>query len=145
LEPEELVDVIVNRIFADAERGDEVKVQLLSRISESGNGRVDPNRVASAFESIIAEQEAGYEGDPHKAPVRAQRLWKVFKGRENETIYLEDFVPVFHGTENPRKNAVNAITWIRPFLQEKSFDIVRKRLHKSATYRLVPFVSERVD
>jgi hypothetical protein len=87
--------------------------------SSSTNGELDVDAVAAGFERIIYPQKGPRSN-------RAQRIFEVFKGRENEAVPFEDVERRFTHTQHPRRDAASAISRMNRLLEKEGvgFEIV---------------------
>ena len=90
---------------------------------------IDPKHAAYAFESIIAEQWATNNGKPRRKPIRVEKIWRIFRGRENDDISLDEFLPDFSHTSSPRYRVSETISWLNTKLPDFNLiiDTVRVR------------------
>lgn len=86
---------------------------------------------------MIRDELSPGDGKPGPSPVRLERLWSVFRGRENEPISLDDFESAFADSVEPRKSAASAISWLNNILKRWGYDLQIKTAH-CTTYQLMP-------
>ncbi len=98
--------------------------------------QVDPVYVNRVF-SLIRDELSPGEGKPGPSPVRLDRLWSVFRGRENEPISLDDFESTFGDSADPRKSAASAVSWLNNIFKRWGYDLEIKTGH-CTTYQLAP-------
>lgn len=95
---------------------------------------IDPSHVEEVFSAIREELSPG-TGKPGPSPIRLDRLWSVFQGRENEPIPLDDFEQAFGDSSEPRKSAASAVSWLNNTLRRWGFDMEIETIH-CTKYRL---------
>lgn len=85
---------------------------------------VDPEYIKDVFQEIREELSPG-RGKPGRTPVRLERLWSVFEGRENQAISLDEFADAFKedGSSESRKSAATAISWLNTTLRRWGFGL----------------------
>lgn len=95
---------------------------------------IDPNHVEEVFSAIREELSPG-TGKPGPSPIRLDRLWSVFQGRENEPIPLDDFEQAFSDSTDPRKSAASAVSWLNNTFRRWGYDVEIETIH-CTKYRL---------
>ena len=94
---------------------------------------VSAEEIASAFQCVIDEQQAGYGGQPRLKPIRARRIWSVFTRHNNNSVNLEEMAEVFDDTSDPRKSASSAVSWINRTFKALGIDL---EIESSTVYRI---------
>ena len=94
---------------------------------------VSAEEIAEAFQSVIDGQLSGYDGQPRRKPVRAQRIWGVFNRRKNESVSLEEMAEAFADTTDPRKSASSAVSWINRAFIGLGIDL---KIESSTVYQI---------
>ena len=99
--------------------------------SPEENQPVDPEFVLQAFNAVLEHLKTH---DPHRKPVRPQRIFEAFKGRENELVCISDLSePFSETTADPEPQFRNAVSWINHLFSELDIDLEITRV---TTYRL---------
>lgn len=83
---------------------------------------VDPADVAAIFTAVRRELSPGV-GKPGPSPIRLDRLWAVFRYRENEWISLDEFEVAFADSTEPRKSASSAVSWLNNVLRRWGYNL----------------------
>lgn len=130
---------------------DKVQAMLLhERLAALGfadGAPLDPVVVEAAFEGLIQREVEAHAGKPGRKPVRVQRAWEVFRGRENEPVSSELFVEKWRsaGIKKPRHRAQSDMSYVRAGLRDFGYDIMAVREgSKTIAYRIVRYISQSV-
>ena len=95
--------------------------------------QISLEEVAEAFQAVIDKQQAGYDGQPRRTPIRALRIWRVFDQHKYDEVSLEEMADAFADTLDPRKSASSAISWINRSFKALRMDL---KIGSSTVYRL---------
>jgi len=80
-----------------------------TELKTSKDKQIDPEKVKQAFKTLIEEQQVNGRG---RKPVRVERIWSVFRGRENDSVPIEKLIDAFSETKDPYNSAQTALSWI---------------------------------
>ena len=97
-------------------------------LKEATTDAVDPAYVESVFEAVRSELSPGV-GKPGPSPIRLDRLWAVFRRRENEWISLDEFEKAFADSTEPRKSASSAVSWLNNVLRRWGYNLTIETVH----------------
>lgn len=100
---------------------------------------IEASYIHHNLDRVLAETHISLdEGRVGRKPERIDRIRSVVLGRENDYIPLEDFATEFSSsTDNPRKTASNAISWLNRRFRELNIDLelAGHQLGKDRAYR----------